>query len=185
MHMKNNCSRGFTLIELAITIFLLTVILPATALLFTTVLQSYRSMAIQKSITSDATFTLQRFAKETNDLVEFIDLNNNSFRFRNSRDELKGFAFEDSVKMGSIVFEKFMYCPSECDPPDDNWYTLVENLSHNSGLGRNEIRYYVENLELYNSLDPTEIKYIELKLIFNSPDGEAVFYTIIHPDHLD
>ena len=94
--------KGFTLIELAVTLALLTIVLPAATLMFTSVFSSFRTLSDQTNLTQKSNFVLNKFSKEMNELEEIEEIwtqppedilhgmDKNHFIYINSFGERKG-----------------------------------------------------------------------------------------------
>ena len=189
--------KGFTLIELAVTLALLTIVLPAATLMFTSVFSSFRTLSDQTNLTQKSNFVLNKFSKEMNELEEIEEvqtepedildgMDKNHFIYTNSFGERKGMkiaAEMTELPEREVLMNKFQYCDEDCDNPDA-WYDLADDEDLVPSF-RNEIIYFVDGIEdLYidGVDDKDSINYIGLSLIFKYQNQDVPYDIIIYLD---
>ena len=193
--------KGFTLIELAVTLALLTIVLPAATLMFTSVFSSFRTLSDQTNLTQKSNFVLNKFSKEMNELEEIKEIwthppedildgmDKNYFNYTNSFGERKGMkiAAEMTGTLGEpdreVLMNKFQYCDEDCDNPDA-WHDLADGEDLVPSF-RNEIIYFVDDIEdLYDDDEDNfdDINYIRLSLIFKYQDQDVPYDIVIYLD---
>ena len=193
--------KGFTLIELAVTLALLTIVLPAATLMFTTVFSSFRTLSDQTNLTQKSNFVLNKFSKEMNELEEIVDIwtappedilhgmDKNHFIYINSFGERKGMkiAAEMTGTLGEpdreVLMNKFQYCDEDCDNPDA-WHDLADDEDLVPSI-KNEIIYFVDDIgDLYDDGEDNfdDINYIVLSLIFKYQDQDVPYDIVIYLD---
>ena len=188
--------KGFTLIELAVTLALLTIVLPAATLMFTTVFSSFRTLSDQTNLTQKSNFVLNKFSKEMNELEEIVDvqtepedildgMDKNAFIYTNSFGERKGMkiAAEMTEIPGEVLMNKFQYCDEDCDNPDA-WHDLADDEDLVPSF-RNEIIYFVDGIDrlyIHGVDDKDSINYIGLSLIFKYQNQDVPYDIIIYLD---
>ena len=195
--------KGFTLIELAVTLALLTIVLPAATLMFTSVFSSFRTLSDQTNLTQKSNFVLNKFSKEMNELEEIVEIwtgpedilhgmDKNHFIYTNSFGERKGMkiAAEMTGVPGlperEVLMNKFQYCDEDCDNPDA-WHDLADDEDLVPSF-RNEIIYFVDGIDrLYidGVDDKDSINYIGLSLIFKYQDQDVPYDIIIYLDRVE
>ena len=189
--------KGFTLIELAVTLALLTIVLPAATLMFTTVFSSFRTLSDQTNLTQKSNFVLNKFSKEMNELEEIVDvqtypedildgMDKNHFIYTNSFGERKGMkiAAEMTEIPGEVLMNKFQYCDEDCDNPDA-WYDLADDEDLVPNYYSNKILYFIDGIDrLYidGVDDKDSINYIGLSLIFKYQDQDVPYDIVIYLD---
>ena len=189
--------KGFTLIELAVTLALLTIVLPAATLMFTTVFSSFRTLSDQTNLTQKSNFVLNKFSKEMNELEEIVEIwtgpedilhgmDKNHFIYTNSFGERKGMkiAAEMTEIPGEVLMNKFQYCDEDCDNPDA-WYDLADDEDLVPNYYSNKILYFIDGIDrLYidGVDDKDSINYIGLSLIFKYQDQDVPYDIIIYLD---
>jgi len=189
--------KGFTLIELAVTLALLTIVLPAATLMFTSVFSSFRTLSDQTNLTQKSNFVLNKFSKEMNELEEIVDvqtepedildgMDKNAFIYTNSFGERKGMkiAAEMTEIPGEVLMNKFQYCDEDCDNPDA-WYDLADDEDLVPNYYSNKILYFIDGIDrLYidGVDDKDSINYIGLSLIFKYQDQDVPYDIIIYLD---
>ena len=189
--------KGFTLIELAVTLALLTIVLPAATLMFTSVFSSFRTLSDQTNLTQKSNFVLNKFSKEMNELEEIVDvqtepedilddMDKNAFIYTNSFGERKGMkiAAEMTEIPGEVLMNKFQYCDEDCDNPDA-WHDLADDEDLVPSYYSNAILYFVDGIDdLYidGEDDFDDINYIGLSLIFKYQDQDVPYDIIIYLD---
>ena len=189
--------KGFTLIELAVTLALLTIVLPAATLMFTSVFSSFRTLSDQTNLTQKSNFVLNKFSKEMNELEEIVDvqtepedildvMDKNHFIYTNSFGERKGMkiaAEMTELPERKVLMNKFQYCDEDCDNPDA-WYDLADDEDLVPSYS-NEIIYFVDGIDrLYidGVDDKDSINYIGLSLIFKYQDQDVPYDIVIYLD---
>ena len=188
--------KGFTLIELAVTLALLTIVLPAATLMFTSVFSSFRTLSDQTNLTQKSNFVLNKFSKEMNELEEIVEvqtepedildgMEKNHFIYTNSFGERKGMkiAAEMTEIPGEVLMNKFQYCDEDCDNPDA-WHDLADDEDLVPSI-KNEIIYFVDDIgDLYDDGEDNydDINYIVLSLIFKYQDQDVPYDIIIYLD---
>ena len=187
--------KGFTLIELAVTLALLTIVLPAATLMFTSVFSSFRTLSDQTNLTQKSNFVLNKFSKEMNELEEIEEvqtepedildgMDKNHFIYTNSFGERKGMkiaAEMTELPEREVLMNKFQYCDEDCDNPDA-WYDLADDEDLVPSF-RNEIIYFVDGIEdLYidGVDDKDSINYIGLSLIFKYQNQDVPYDIVIY-----
>ena len=189
--------KGFTLIELAVTLALLTIVLPAATLMFTSVFSSFRTLSDQTNLTQKSNFVLNKFSKEMNELEEIVDvqtepedildgMDKNHFIYTNSFGERKGMkiAAEMTEIPGEVLMNKFQYCNEDCDNPDA-WYDLADDEDLVPNYYSNKILYFLDGIDrLYidGVHDKDSINYIGLSLIFKYQDQDVPYDIVIYLD---
>lgn len=189
--------KGFTLIELAVTLALLTIVLPAATLMFTSVFSSFRTLSDQTNLTQKSNFVLNKFSKEMNELEEIEEvqtepedildgMDKNAFIYTNSFGERKGMkiAAEMTEIPGEVLMNKFQYCDEDCDNPDA-WHDLADGEDLVPNYYSNKILYFVDGIDrLYiDGVDDIDsINYIGLSLIFKYQDQDVPYDIIIYLD---
>ena len=189
--------KGFTLIELAVTLALLTIVLPAATLMFTSVFSSFRTLSDQTNLTQKSNFVLNKFSKEMNELEEIVDvqtypedildgMDKNHFIYTNSFGERKGMkiaAEMTELPEPKVLMNKFQYCDEDCDNPDA-WHDLADDEDLVPSF-RNEIIYFVDGIDrLYidGVDDKDSINYIGLSLIFKYQNQDVPYDIVIYLD---
>ena len=193
--------KGFTLIELAVTLALLTIVLPAATLMFTSVFSSFRTLSDQTNLTQKSNFVLNKFSKEMNELEEIEEIwtqppedilhgmDKNHFIYINSFGERKGMKIAAEMTGmpeepdRDVLMNKFQYCDEDCDNPDA-WHDLADDEDLVPSF-RNEIIYFVDGIDrLYiDGVDDIDsINYIGLSLIFKYQDQDVPYDIIIYLD---
>ena len=190
--------KGFTLIELAVTLALLTIVLPAATLMFTSVFSSFRTLSDQTNLTQKSNFVLNKFSKEMNELEEIEEIwthppedildgmDKNAFIYTNSFGERKGMkiAAEMTEIPGEVLMNKFQYCDEDCDNPDA-WHDLADDEDLVPNYYSNKILYFIDGIDrLYidGVDDKDSINYIGLSLIFKYQDQDVPYDIIIYLD---
>jgi len=193
--------KGFTLIELAVTLALLTIVLPAATLMFTTVFSSFRTLSDQTNLTQKSNFVLNKFSKEMNELEEIVDIwtappedilhgmDKNHFIYINSFGERKGMKIAAEMTGlpeepdREVLMNKFQYCDEDCDNPDA-WHDLADDEDLVPSI-KNEIIYFVDDIgDLYDDGEDNydDINYIVLSLIFKYQDQDVPYDIVIYLD---
>lgn len=193
--------KGFTLIELAVTLALLTIVLPAATLMFTSVFSSFRTLSDQTNLTQKSNFVLNKFSKEMNELEEIVDvqtapedildgMDKNAFIYTNSFGERKGMKIAAEMTGlpeepdREVLMNKFQYCDEDCDNPDA-WHDLADDEDLVPSYYSNAILYFVDGIDdLYidGEDDFDDINYIGLSLIFKYQDQDVPYDIIIYLD---
>ena len=189
--------KGFTLIELAVTLALLTIVLPAATLMFTSVFSSFRTLSDQTNLTQKSNFVLNKFSKEMNELEEIVEIwtgpedilhgmDKNHFIYTNSFGERKGMkiaAEMTELPEPKVLMNKFQYCDEDCDNPDA-WHDLADDEDLVPSF-RNEIIYFVDGIDrlyIHGVDDKDSINYIGLSLIFKYQDQDVPYDIVIYLD---
>ena len=75
----------------------------------------------------------------------------------------------------------FQSCSGSCESEDD-YGDLAQNVS--KGEDESRLIYYDETMSSWDGDDVNDIRFIELVLVLNHPDGKSTFATIVHPDNM-
>ena len=189
--------KGFTLIELAVTLALLTIVLPAATLMFTSVFSSFRTLSDQTNLTQKSNFVLNKFSKEMNELEEIVEIwtgpedilhgmDKNHFIYTNSFGERKGMkiaAEMTELPEPKVLMNKFQYCDEDCDNPDA-WHDLADDEDLVPSI-KNEIIYFVDGIDrlyIHGVDDKDSINYIGLSLIFKYQNQDVPYDIVIYLD---
>ena len=191
--------KGFTLIELAVTLALLTIVLPAATLMFTSVFSSFRTFSDQTNLTQKSNFVLNKFSKEMNELEEIVEvqtapedildgMDKNHFIYTNSLGERKGMkiaAEMTELPEPKVLMNKFQYCEEDCDNPDASWHDLADDEDLVPSYYSNAILYFVDGIgDLYIDGEDNfdDINYIGLSLIFKYQNQDVPYDIVIYLD---
>ena len=184
--------KGFSLIELAVAVALMTIVLPAATLMLTSIMDTYRTMSVQNNLTQKSDFVLKTFSREVKELTTFTDIwtapenvmddLDNAFMFRNSSGKDVGFKIVERIEGEEVLYQKIQYCQEECENRN-NWYDLVNesDLVPSPLEGENKITYFLDDLQPFERHGDyfADIRYIGLTLVFKTPAGELLYHTLI------
>ncbi len=183
---KNSSNqKGFTLIELIIVLTLIGILAPGMALIFSNILDNYRTMTAIGSVTKRAEFALSRFTEDMNNCttitragVEEIEIEIATVPAQTYRYKIDG--TDATIKL----------CLADCGN-NQNFHTVIEGVRPTT-----EFKYLNEDraeladnppkpwlsTEAGNHDRLNEIIYVELKLDLVFLDGTTSYSTIVFPE---
>lgn len=191
-------ANGFTLVEIAVTIALLTIVLPAATLMFTTVFTSFKTLSDQTNLTQKSNFALNKFQTEIQEqeLVDILDIwtepedlndisDKNHFIYTNVHGDTIGFKIAAEMVgtpgKQSVLMNKFQHCKDDCNNLE-NWYDLADDEDLVPSFS-NEILYFVDGMDdRYEPVvdDYEDISYIALSLIFRYQDQDVPYDIVLN-----
>ena len=163
---------GFTLVELVIVTALIAIIIPSVTMLLASTIKSYKTMYIQNRVASSANFALRHFTRDVNDLESIESSNESKVVFTT------GGGTSMEYRLTDVTFQS---CSGSCESEDD-YGDLAQNVS--KGEDESRLIYYDETMSSWDGDDVNDIRFIELVLVLNHPDGKSTFATIVHPDNM-
>ena len=183
---KNSSNqKGFTLIELIIVLTLIGILAPGMALIFSNILDNYRTMTAITSATKRSEYVLNRFTEDMNSCKTIKRADEKEIEIEIETDPVQTYRYKIDDTDGTIKL-----CLANCGI-DQNFHTVIEGVRSTT-----KFKYLEADLgELANnpakpwlSTDNgdygklNEIIYVELKLDLVFLDGTTSYSTIVFPE---
>ncbi len=180
-----NKQKGFTLIELIIVLTLIGILAPGMALIFSNILDNYRTMTAIGSVTKRAEFALSRFTEDMNNCTTITRAGVEEIEIEIATVPAQTYRYKIDGTDGTIKL-----CLADCGN-DQNFHTVIEGVRSTT-----KFKYLEANLdELANnpakpwlSTDNgdygklNEIIYVELNLDLVFRDGTTSYSTVVFPE---
>ena len=183
---KNSSNqKGFTLIELIIVLTLIGILAPGMALIFSNILDNYRTMTAITSATKRSEYVLNRFTEDMNNCKTITRADEKEIEIEIATNPVQTYRYKIDDTDGTIKL-----CLANCGI-DQNFHTVIEGVRSTT-----KFKYLEADLgELANnpakpwlSTDNgdygklNEIIYVELKLDLVFLDGTTSYSTIVFPE---
>ena len=183
---KNSSNqKGFTLIELIIVLTLIGILAPGMALIFSNILDNYRTMTAITSATKRSEYVLNRFTEDMNSCKTIKRADEKEIEIEIETDPVQTYRYKIDDTDGTIKL-----CLANCGI-DQNFHTVIEGVRSTT-----KFKYLKADLgELANnpakpwlSTDNgdygklNEIIYVELNLDLVFRDGTTSYSTIVFPE---
>lgn len=182
----NRRTGGYSLVELIIVIAIIGILAPGMALIFTNIIDSYRTMNATNTVTKRGEFLLSRFTQDVNDCAVIRRADDKELEVEISTAPVQTYRYKIDDSDGTVKL-----CQSNCGTAS-NFKTIIKGVQSTSAF-----RYYdISVSELANSPGKpwlynnsahkprlNAIIYVELKLDLAFMDGTASFSSFVHPDH--
>ena len=183
---KNSSNqKGFTLIELIIVLTLIGILAPGMALIFSNILDNYRTMTAITSATKRSEYVLNRFTEDMNSCKTIKRADEKEIEIEIETDPVQTYRYKIDDTDGTIKL-----CLANCGI-DQNFHTVIEGVRSTT-----KFKYLEADLgELANnpakpwlSTDNgdygklNEIIYVELNLDLVFRDGTTSYSTIVFPE---
>ena len=177
--------KGFTLIELIIVLTLIGILAPGMALIFSNILDNYRTTTAIGNVTKRAEFALSRFTEDMNNCTTITRAGVEEIEIEIATVPAQTYRYKIDDTDGTIKL-----CLANCGI-DQNFHTVIEGVRSTT-----KFKYLEADLgELANnpakpwlSTDNgdygklNEIIYVELKLDLVFLDGTTSYSTIVFPE---
>ena len=180
-----NNKKGFTIIELIVVVTLIGIIAPGMTLIFSNILDNYRTMNAIVRVTKSSEYVLHRFTEDMNSSKTIKRADVKEIEVEIETDPVQTYRYKIDDADGTIKL-----CVSSCGAAQ-NFHTMIKGVKSTS-----EFKYLGADLnELEN--DPTkpwlssevgdydklnEIIYVELKLDLVFRDGTTSYSTVVYPE---
>ena len=177
--------KGFTLIELIIVLTLIGILAPGMALIFSNILDNYRTMTAIGSVTKRAEFALSRFTEDMNNCTTITRAGVEEIEIEIATVPAQTYRYKIDGTDGTIKL-----CLADCGN-NQNFHTVIEGVRPTT-----EFKYLNEDraeladnppkpwlsTEAGNHDRLNEIIYVELKLDLVFLDGTTSYSTIVFPE---
>ncbi len=183
---KNSSNqKGFTLIELIIVLTLIGILAPGMALIFSNILDNYRTMTAITSATKRSEYVLNRFTEDMNNCKTITRADEKEIEIEIATNPVQTYRYKIDDTDGTIKL-----CLANCGI-DQNFHTVIEGVRSTT-----KFKYLKADLgELANnpakpwlSTDNgdygklNEIIYVELNLDLVFRDGTTSYSTVVFPE---
>ena len=177
--------KGFTLIELIIVVTLIGILAPGMTMIFSNILDNYRTMTAITSATKRSEYVLNRFTEDMNSCKTIKRADEKEIEIEIETDPVQTYRYKIDDTDGTIKL-----CLANCGI-DQNFHTVIEGVRSTT-----KFKYLEADLgELANnpakpwlSTDNgdygklNEIIYVELNLDLVFRDGTTSYSTIVFPE---
>ena len=178
-------SKGFTLIELIIVVTLIGILAPGMTMIFSNILDNYRTMTAITSATKRSEYVLNRFTEDMNNCKTITRADEKEIEIEIATNPVQTYRYKIDDTDGTIKL-----CLANCGN-HQNFHTVIEGVRSTT-----KFKYLEANLdELANnpakpwlSSEPghydelNEIIYVELELDLVFRDGTTSYSTVIFPE---
>ncbi len=177
--------KGFTLIELIIVLTLIGILAPGMALIFSNILDNYRTTTAIGNVTKRAEFALSRFTEDMNNCTTITRAGVEEIEIEIATVPAQTYRYKIDGTDGTIKL-----CVSNCGN-NQNYHTVIEGVRPTTQFKYlNAARTELANIPPkpwlstdngdYGKLN--EIIYVELKLDLVFLDGTTSYSTIVFPE---
>ena len=181
-------SKGFTLIELIIVVTLIGILAPGMTMIFSNILDNYRTMTAIARVTKSSEYVLHRFTEDMNSCKTITKADEKEIEIEIATNPVQTYRYKID---GTDATIKLCVSSSVNCGDDQNYHTVIEGVRSTT-----KFKYLEADLgELANnpakpwlSTDNgdygklNEIIYVELKLDLVFRDGTTSYSTIVFPE---
>ena len=182
---KNFKSRGFTLVELIVVITLIGILAPGMTLIFSSILDNYRTMNAMARVTKSSEFILSRFTDDINESSKIKQADEKEIEIEINTTPVQTYYYKIDDSSSSIKL-----CVSSCDD-NENFHTIIDRVQPTSqykylDTSLDELEnspakpWLSSNSSHYDKLN--SIIYVELKLDLQYLDDTVSYSTVIYPE---
>ena len=180
-----NKQKGFTLIELIIVLTLIGILAPGMSMIFSNILDNYRTMTAITSATKRSEYVLNRITEDINNCNTITRADDKEIEIEIANDPVQTYRYRinDSDAMVEL-------CLADCGD-DENYHTVIIGVASTT-----KFKYLDANLdELENDPEKpwlssevgdydklNEIIYVELKLDLVFRDSTTSYSTVVYPE---
>ncbi len=181
-------SKGFTLIELIIVVTLIGILAPGMTMIFSNILDNYRTMTAIARVTKSSEYVLHRFTEDMNSCKTITKADEKEIEIEIATNPVQTYRYKID---GTDATIKLCVSSSVNCGDDQNYHTVIEGVRSTTKfkyleadlneLANNQPKPWLSsNDEHYDELN--DIVYVELKLDLVFRDGTTSYSTIVFPE---
>ena len=180
-----NNKKGFTIIELIVVVTITGILAPGMIMIFSNILDNYRTMSAIVRVTKSSEYVLHRFTEDMNNCKTIKRADVKEIEVEIETDPVQSYRYKIDDTDGTIKL-----CVSSCDDAQ-NFHTMIKGVKSTSefkylGADLNELEndpakpWRSSNAGHYAKLNG--IMFVELKLDLVFRDGTTSYFTVVYPE---
>jgi prepilin-type N-terminal cleavage/methylation domain-containing protein len=164
--------KGFTLIELIVVVTIIGILAPGMVLIYSSILDNYRTMNAIGNVTKRAEFVLSRFTEDMNNCTAITIADVKEIEIEIATDPAQTYCYKIDETDKTIKL-----CLEGCEN-EQNYHTVIEGVRSTT-----QFKYLDANLaELAAPPTLGDIIYVELKLDLVFLEETTSYSTIVYPE---